>query len=82
MIITEIVSVNIKGRRIRIKKSVEECCLRSGISIPTWYQYEDGKRWPSLSRLDDIADVLDVTVKYLVSSENYKKNLLLVQKGE
>jgi transcriptional regulator with XRE-family HTH domain len=71
-----------KGRRLRIKKSVEECCLLSGISIPTWYKYEDGKIWPSLSRLDDIADALGVIPKYLVDKDNYDKNLLLVQKGE
>lgn len=60
---------NLKAERVRRGLSQEELASKLGVTKSAISLYEVGKISPTLSRVEQLADVLGVTVSDLVSSQ-------------
>ncbi len=56
----------LKAERELMKLTQRDMADRLGITQPSYIRYENGKSEPTLERLSKIADILEVSVDYLL----------------
>lgn len=67
---------NLKFARINVGISQVEMASRLGVAKSTYSMYESGKREPNMQTIRKIADILGVSVEYLITGEE-KENYYL-----
>ena len=69
---------NVGYLRRRRQMTVAEAASVAGVSVPSWYKYENGEQFPATARrLDDIAAALGVSVRCLFYDKSeLMRNLL------
>lgn len=67
---------NKRLRASRMKKSYTQQAMadKLGISLNAYQKYEQAERSPSLECLVSIADILDVSVDYLLCRDDFMKS--------
>ena len=69
---------NVGYLRRRRQMTVAQVASVAGVSVPSWYKYENGEQFPATARrLDDIAAALGVSVRCLL----YDKSELMRRKS-
>ena len=71
MSLNEIIKIGTRIKRIRMDKKISQRAVAEALGIPysTYSNYENNNREPNHDTLKRIADVLDVSVSYLIYGE-------------
>lgn len=71
MSLNEIIKIGTRIKRIRMNKKISQRAVAEALGIPysTYSNYENNNREPNHDTLKRIADVLDVSVSYLIYGE-------------
>lgn len=86
--INEIVQIGTKIKNARIKQNIRQKDMAEALGIPasTYANYEANRREPDMETILNIADILNVSIEYLITSnipdyDDYKKNIRLVEEA-
>lgn len=75
------VGYKIKSRRNELKLSLRELARTCGVSASFIGAVENGKNMPSMIKLKEIADALELTLSYLLDEDGVKENTRLLMQN-
>ena len=65
----------LREQRIKSNFTQQAMADKLTVSLNTYQKYEQGERCPSFDCLIHIADILNVSIDYLLGRDNYLKSL-------